>query len=382
MWWIMLSIGTLLLASSTSLMVVVGNRQLEFLKDQDPAGVQHWPSVSIIVAARDEQAHIASALASLLQIEYDDYEVIVVDDRSTDATPAILAELAGQYEQLRLLQIQELPSGWLGKNHALWFGARHARGEYLLFTDADVSMDPRILRRSMAYVLRQEVDHLTASPEPVMPSRMLQAFVVLFVDLFAIYTRPWKVADPKSKAFIGIGAFNLVRTAVYESVGRHQAIKMRPDDDVKLGKIIKTKGYRQRILIGTGMIRVPWYGSVRELISGMEKNAFSGVDYRISMVLLVTVTLWLVGVWPYLAVWYLEGWARLFYGGTVLVQMSRAWMTAGELKQSRYSIWLLPLAVALLIYIQWRAMLVTYLRDGIRWRGTHYGLAELKANKV
>ena len=103
-------------------------------------------------------------------------------------------------------------------------------------------MDRQALRRAMAYALREQADHVAASPEPVMPSLVLQAFVVLFVDLFAVFTRPWKVADPKSTAFIGIGAFNLVRADVYDAVGTHRTIAMRPDDDLKLGKIIKIAG--------------------------------------------------------------------------------------------------------------------------------------------
>ena len=382
MWWAILALITLLLATLSSLMITLGNRRLEYLERQDLARADPWPSVSVIVAARNEQKNIGAALESLLQIDYDDYEILVVNDRSTDGTSDILADFAVRYRHLRLLEIDELPQGWLGKNHALWFGAEQARGEYLLFTDADVVMDPTVLQRSIGYVLRHQVDHLTITPQPVMPSLLLRAFVVLFVELFALYMRPWKVADPKSSAFIGIGAFNLVRSSVYQAVGAHRTIAMRPDDDVKLGKIIKSNGYRQRVLFGIGMIRVPWYASVRELIVGMEKNAFSGVDYRISLVLLASAGLSVVGIWPYLAVWILSGWPRFLYAGTILVQLWRASVTAGELRISRTCVWLLPIAMVMLIYIQWRTMILTYVRDGIRWRDTHYRLEELKANKV
>ncbi len=387
MWVTVLSAVTLTLVFGTFLRITIGNRRIGKLEDQDPGdqdveALECWPSISVVVAARNEQANIQPAMESLLQFDYEDFEVIVVNDRSTDRTGAILAALAAEHTKLAVLNVDELPPKWLGKNHALWFGAQHARGAYLLFTDADVVMDRRTLRHAMAYAVREQVDHLAVSPDPVMPTVMLQAFVVLFVDLFAIFTRLWKVADPKSSAHVGIGAFNLVRAEVYQAVGTHETIAMRPDDDLKLGKIIKMQGYRQRILIGGNMVRVPWYGSVRELVSGMEKNAFSGVDYQISKVVAATVVLLLLAFWPFIAIWVTSGLAWLLYAGTVLVLLGRAAMVARELRQSPLCVPLVPLAVVLLIYIQWRAMLLTYINGGIRWRDTHYSLAELKANKV
>ncbi len=381
-WWTVLAAISLLIAVGTYVQVTLGNRRIGKLSDQNADGVEPWPFVSIVVAARNEQSNIAAALHSLLHLDYDHFEVIVVDDRSTDQTGTILDSLAVRSERLTVVHVATLPAGWLGKNHALWFGAQQARGTYLLFTDADVFMEPTTLKRSISYLRRGGVDHLTLSPDCEMPSLMLQAFVLLFFNLFALYTRPWKVSDPKSSAFIGIGAFNLVRREVYEAVGTHWTIAMRPDDDVKLGKIIKHGGYCQRILSGAGMIRVPWYSSVGELVSGMEKNAFSGVDYRITMVVLATAALLVVDVWPFFAIWILAGPARYLYLATVLTLLGHALQTAVQLRQSRWSSLLFPVAVMLMIYIQWRAMLLTFWNGGIRWRDTHYALADLKANKI
>jgi len=382
MLWTLVATVTLIVTLITCLRIVLGNRRIGALQRQPSNGIEHWPPVSIVVAARNEQQHIESAVESLLQLEYDDYEVIVVDDRSTDRTGSILDKVAARSVTLSVMHIRQLPAGWLGKNHALRQGADQARGEFLLFTDADVRMDPQTLRHAMAYVLRHEVDHLAVSPDPVMPNLMLQSFVSLFVNLFGLYTRPWKVADPRSSAFVGIGAFNLVRVGAYLAAGTHQRIAMRPDDDVKLGKIIKREGYQQRFLWGTDMIRVPWYGSAGELIRGMEKNAFSGVDYRISLVLAATFVLLVVVIWPFVAVWILTGPPQYLYAATALLLLDRSWTTARDLRQSGWSALLLPVAAALLVYIQWRAMLLTYIRGGIRWRGTDYPLQELKSNRV
>jgi glycosyltransferase involved in cell wall biosynthesis len=306
----------------------------------------------------------------------------VVNDRSTDATGAILQELAHQDARLQVCQVDELPPGWLGKNHALHFGAARAHGDYLLFTDADVIMERTVLRRAMAYVQATGADHLAISPQPLMPTLLLQAFVVLFIDLFSVYLRPWNAANPRSRAFVGIGAFNLIRREVYEAVGMHQAIAMRPDDDVKLGKLIKQRGFRQHLLAGQPMVRVPWYASVGELIEGLEKNSFAGVDYRVTTVLGGTLALLVFDLLPFLGVVVLSGPPRWLYAATALVLLVQARHTARDMGFTPRCAWLFPVAVLLFIYIQWRAMVLTYVRRGIRWRGTHYALDELRANKV
>lgn len=380
--WVTLATLNAVLVVAVTAVLVRGNRLLPRLHAVPLEERESWPRVSMVVAARNEQAGIEPAVRSLLAMDYDHYDVLVVDDRSTDATAAILERVAADREQLRVVHLEQLPDGWLGKNHALWCGAQQADGEYILFTDADVIMEATTLRRAITLMRHEGLDHLAVTPDAEMPSPILEAFVTLFINLFAIYTRPWKVSDPSSSAHCGIGAFNLVRRDVYQAVGTHQAIAMRPDDDVKLGKIIKAAGYRQRVAWGARMIRVPWYRSLRELICGLEKNAFSGVNYRVSTVVAATAALLTFDVWPFVAWAVVGGTARYLYLFTVATLLGHAWWTARTMRFSIMSVPLFPLAVLLLIYIQWRAMLLTYWRGGIQWRGTHYPLDALRANKV
>ncbi len=135
-------------------------------------------------------------------------------------------------------------------------------------------------------------------------------------------------------------------------------------------------------MIGRDFVSVPWYASLQELIHGMEKNAFSGVDYRISAVIGATVALLLLDVWPFIAIFVLRGPAQVLYALTVAVLLLHSWLSAWELRASRWSVVLFPVAVLLLIFIQWRAMLLTYINRGIRWRDTHYSLDDLRANKI
>jgi hypothetical protein len=181
---------------------------------------------------------------------------------------------------------------------------------------------------------------------------------------------------------VGIGAFNMLRRGVFEQLGGMAPIRMRPDDDVKLGKIIKHAGYAQEFAAGAGLLRVPWYGSVRELIVGLEKNAFAGVDYRVGLIAFTSCIMLLMNVWPFGAVFCLTGAAQLLYAGVVATLLWSAARIAGEIRKNPLLALLFPVMTLLFVYIQWRSMLLAFWRGGIRWRDTQYSLAELRANRV
>jgi cellulose synthase/poly-beta-1,6-N-acetylglucosamine synthase-like glycosyltransferase len=147
-----------------------------------PHAATDWPHVSIIVPARNEEQGVRAAVESLLRQDYPALELVVVNDRSTDRTSAILAALAEEHPgRLRVVMVTELPAGWLGKNHALLLGARQSSGAWLLFTDADVVFDPTCLRRAVAYAEAQGLDHLTMSPRLLAHGYWLNAFVNFFL---------------------------------------------------------------------------------------------------------------------------------------------------------------------------------------------------------
>jgi cellulose synthase/poly-beta-1,6-N-acetylglucosamine synthase-like glycosyltransferase len=378
---LLLAAATLAAHLATAFEILRGNRSIRFLRDLPPLA-SPLPRVSIVIPARNEERNLEEALRSVLALDYDNLEIEVVEDRSTDRTGEILERMAAAEPRLRVVRVRELPPGWLGKNHALWLGAGKATGELLLFTDADVVMEPSILRRAVGAMVADGLDHLTASPEIDRPSALFEMFIGAFALFFALFTRPWKVKDPKSPHHVGIGAFNLVRASAYRAVGGHRTIAMRPDDDLKLGKILKTGGFRQEFAFGQGMLRVEWYASVRELIQGLMKNAFSGVDYRVSVVVRATVIQLALLVWPFLAIFVTHGATRWLNLASVLVLVALCWINAPLAGVRRWHGVGFPVATLLFLYIVWRATVLTLWNDGIDWRGTHYPLAELKANKV
>jgi glycosyltransferase involved in cell wall biosynthesis len=376
-----LAAGTLLLYIAISLEVTIGNRSIAFLKNVPPLAGDA-PRVSIVIPARNEERNLEEALRSVLAQDYPNVEIVVVDDRSTDRTGEILDRMAAADPRVRVVHVKELPPGWLGKNHALELGSEGAGGDFLLFTDADVVMEPTALRRAVAHMEARGLDHITISPEIERTSLLYEMFIGTFAVFFAMYTKPWKVGDPKSSRHIGIGAFNLVRTSAYRGVGGHRPIALRPDDDLKLGKLLKKNGYRQEFLYGHGMLRVEWYASIRELIQGLMKNAFPAVDYRIPVVLSSTVTQLTILIWPFLAVFLTSGITRWLNLASVAVLLALCWLNAPLAGVRRWHGVGFPLATLLFLYILWRSTLTILWNGGIDWRGTHYPLAELKANRI
>jgi glycosyltransferase involved in cell wall biosynthesis len=341
-----------------------------------------WPQVSIIVCARNEQESIRDAVLTLLNQDYPQYELLVVNDRSTDATQRILEEVQANEPRLNLVHLQTLPEGWLGKCNAMHVGAQSAHGEWILFTDADVSMKPDTLKRAIDYALSEEADHLSMVPECEMPSTLLHLFVATFSVFFKILVKPSQIANPKSEAHCGIGAFNLVRTEVYRSLGGHEPIRLRPDDDLKLGKLIKTNGYRQRFANGLGLISVPWYPSVAALVRGLEKNSFAGMDYSWPKLIASNIILPSMFVLPWIALFLVTGPAWWLFLASCAVVQCMAIHNAVSVGYPWYFGLFFPLGVLMFLFIVDRAVFLTVKRGGIYWRDHFYSLNELKTNQL
>jgi glycosyltransferase involved in cell wall biosynthesis len=379
----LLGAATLVGYGCTTLEFILGNRALPKLAQTPlpPAG-HHWPTVSVIIPARNEERHLEEALSSVLALDYPGFELVVLNDRSDDRTGEILNRMAQQYPQLRVRHIEALPAGWLGKNHALYEGAKTATGEILLFTDADIVMGPETLRRTVAYFQAQALDHLALMPEIQTRSVALSLFMNAFSVYFALYSRPWQVSNPKSKAFIGIGAFNMIRHAVYEQIGTHQAIALRPDDDMKLGKLVKTRGFRQAAGNGLGLLQVEWYASLTELVQGLMKNAFAGLEYNVLLVLGGLIAQFCFGVWPVWALFVTHGLAWWLNLLSVALMQLLCFTNARSAGLNRASGLFFPLSSLLMMYIVLRSTVITLWQNGIHWRGTYYALAELRANRI
>jgi glycosyltransferase involved in cell wall biosynthesis len=383
----LLDVALLLLAALTTLGLTAayvdfrtGHRRLRFLNDVMPAPA--GPPLSIVAAARNEAHGIETAITSLLGLDYPRLEIIIVDDRSTDETGAILERLARRHPRLKTARISELPEGWLGKNHALYLGAAEASGELLLFTDADVVFEPSTLRRAVALMEEEELDHLSAIPDVKVPGLALNAFVAAFGVFFSLYARPWKARDPRSRHHVGIGAFNLIRATAYRAIGTHRAIAMRPDDDLKLGKLVKKHGLRQDVAYGRGLISVEWYASLGEMVDGLMKNAFAGVNYSLWAAAAAGAGLLVMHVWPFLALFITYGVTRVLNGVSVMLIVLLFRISARYIGSRPGYVLAFPAAALLFAYVIWRSAFLAVVRGSVTWRGTAYPLAQMRANRV
>ena len=341
------------------------------------------------MAARDEERSIGEGVGSLLEQDYPGkLEVVVVNDRSTDHTGEVLAALAGWHAgrnpKLRVVEVKDLPEGWLGKNNALRVGAEASDGTWVLFTDADVRFSPRCLRLAVAHAVRTNADHLVLFPEIVSNGVLLRSFVASFILAFMVYQKPWRVRDPRARDHLGVGAFNLLRREVYEKIGGHGKIALRPDDDVRLGKLVKMGSFTQEVAFGTGLLEVEWHESVSGAVKGLTKSIFAGLDYRPVLTLSAALLFLMTNVAPFPAALLTKGRARRLSGLNVLLIFS-VYACQGRYSGSKLPIWyaaLHPVGSSLLTYAVVRSVVAILISDGLEWRGTRYPLEVLKGNRV
>lgn len=340
------------------------------------------PSLSVLVPACNEGRTIERAMNSLLDLDYPDLEIIAIDDRSTDDTGAILERLAAEYPRLRVRHITELPPGWLGKNHALQVAGEQARGEWLLFTDADVIFEPKTLCRAVAYAAREGLDHLVLAPKCETVGFWEKLFVSYFTLMFSFRVRPWDVAGPRKSAYVGLGSFNLVRASAYRSFGGHTALPMDVTDDMKLGKVIKRNGFRQDLLDGSDQISVRWVVGLRGVLDSLVKNAFAGFDFKLPFAIAGMAGMALLTLLPAVALLVSTGVVRIVSAMTLGVMVLGAGFVRRLTGASPVYGLAYPLACLIFIWIILRSILRAYLLDGVVWRGTLYPLGDLRKGIV
>ena len=351
--------------------------------DRNPVSEAANPKVAIIVPARNEEDSIAQALQRLLALDYDNYQVIAINDRSTDRTGEIMNVVEAEAQgRLKVVHIRELPSGWMGKAHAMWTAAEQTDADWLLFTDADVMFRPDCLRRAISYAEAERADHVVLLPRVIMKRPGEKMMVGFFQLLFVFGHRPWKCADPKTKDHMGVGAFNLVRRTAYESIGTYERLRFEVVDDMKLGKVIKTAGFRQRVVLGDNLIEIRWANGARGVVNNLTKNFFAVMSFQAWRAIGGSIVVAILNLSPFLGVLLAPAWTRIAYG---LALASMFGLYAGIWRRDNIPPWyfaLHPISTVLFIYTILRSMCVTLWNGGVEWRGTFYLLGELRKGLV
>lgn len=337
------------------------------------------PRCSIVVAARDEEARIESTIRHLLAQTGVAVEVIFVDDRSTDRTGEILRRLAAEDARVRVIRVDVLPDGWLGKCHACHMGANAATGDWILFTDADCWLKPDVITRALRMADRDRADHITLTPGIGPATLGAQAWHLAFLMSLADWF--YRVNRDRPKAYLGMGAFNLVRASAYRECGGYEALRLTVLDDVRLGLLLRRAGKRTRGFIGGPDTECHWGLTVPDMIKVMEKNYFAAIDYRLLPAVALGIggpVLWLaaiVGPFTGTVVGTVTGVALLLLmlpAGIVARRLGWSWRSAAAT----------PFIYPALFYAVLNSALKTLRQGGIRWRDTFYPLDALRAGGV
>ncbi|HKW62149.1 MAG TPA: glycosyltransferase family 2 protein [Candidatus Acidoferrum sp.] len=352
------------------------------MKDFPPALDAECPRISILFAARDEEEKLPGALTTMMAIDYPGLEVIAVDDRSTDATGRILDEFANTDSRLRVVHVDELPKGWLGKTHGLQKAYGASSGEWLLFTDADVRFKPDALRRAISLVKARNLDHLSLLGDLDMVGFWEKVLITFFGIGFHLGANPSQVSNPKSSRYVGVGAFQLVRRSAYEASGTHRRLAMEVVEDMKLGKIVKQSGFRSECAVAEDFVTVRWQAGFGNLVRGVTKNFFAGAGYDLRIVAGQLAGLVVMNILPFAGVAFGHGWIRGLSAVAVLIALSFHVGVAWVMRVSPLYALTHPLGAAIFSYMLLRSTIVTLWQGGIVWRDTFYPLDELKRGVV
>lgn len=335
------------------------------------------PFITVCVPARNEERDIRACLTSLLRQNYPHFEVIAVNDHSTDATGDIIQSLASKYPDLRYLEGQTLPLYWLGKTFALHQAVQHARGDFLVFTDADPVFQPHALTTAAHAMIARNLDMLTLMPATQFGSFWERAVQPVIFGFIAALSRFKKINSSRHNTAMGFGAFIMIKKDVYERIGGHEGVKSEVLEDVMLAKRAKRAGFRLLAADAKSIFSIRMYHSLNEIWTGWRKNIFIAMKksifrtlYHICVVLGFLVTPALVLVWN---IW--EGTGILWTGTAFtgwLMSLTASLHLCDELQLQRRNAFLFPLGAFMMSAIMVNSMFQVLVKRQTEWRGRKY----------
>jgi glycosyltransferase involved in cell wall biosynthesis len=340
-------------------------------------GTTPLPRLAVVVPARNEAGAIEQCLRSLLALDYPDFEIIAVNDRSSDATAAIMDKLALTDSRLQVIHVAELPEGWMGKTHAMWQAAERSTGELLLFTDGDTDFHPQSLRRAVEYMVAAKAHHLVLYPTLLFKSAGERMMVSFFQTMLCFIHRPWKISDPKAYDHVGVGAFNLIGRHAYDAIGTYKIMRMEVIDDLRLGRMVKEHGFKQDIVLGPGLVSLHWASGAMGIVRNLSKNSFAALRFNWTFVFGAALGMAFVSLGPVVGALFSSGWSRATYA-IALASMAGVYAQTRRITAIPPVYFLLhPIAAILSVYVLLRSAWVTSLH-GVTWRGTSYPLKQFR----
>jgi len=358
-------------------------RRIRIFEEEAPPELKKWPKLSIIIPACNEAGTIKPAVNTLLEQDYPDFEILLIDDRSTDGTGAIIDGIAEEDSRVKAMHIEKLPEGWLGKVNALNTGTAKSTGEWLLFTDADVHFRQGTLRKALSLAETEETDHLALLPKPTANSFWFDVVIHAFGAMFLQGTGAADVGRPGSRAFVGTGAFNLVRRTAFNNTEGFSWLKMEPIDDVGLGLMLVISGAKSSFAITTRDISLVWYPSIKTMFKGVEKNLFGAVaNYSLIRMVIFVAFIWAFALAPFAALMFFNVLPVFMLGIITYVFMIFGAFFVKEIFGHKFlPFFMVQIGLIIISIMFLRSGILCKLKGGIDWRGTRYKTEDLLAGQ-
>ncbi|MBN8580043.1 MAG: glycosyltransferase [Anaerolineae bacterium] len=344
------------------------------------------PLVSVCIPARNEENNIRRCVEAVLGQDYPNLEVIVLDDRSTDATLTQLKEIATRDSRLIPISGSDLPEGWAGKPHALYQASAIARGQWLCFVDADTFLAPNALSSVYAKAIETQADLFTIMTKQILGSFWERTVMPLVMTALSVGFSPRKVNDPSRRDAVANGQFIFIKRSIYDLIGGHEKIKDQIVEDKALSENVKWNGHRLVVADGMQAVSTRMYTSLETMWEGWTKNIYLGLRDHLSLLLLGAfgATLALIAalflpVWPLLGlIWYLNGGGWM--GGAVIVEALFVWgyliyirsIVAKKMEISRWYSLTTPLGAGVFAAMMLTSAWKVVSGQGVTWRGRKY----------
>lgn len=365
--------------------VVQVHRVLPVLAKKELPTLDAWPKLSVIVPACDEELRMEAAALTLLAVDYPNLEILFIDDRSTDSTGEIVDRLAAEDDRVVALHLTELPKGWLGKPHAMQRAFERSSGEWILFTDADVEFATDSLRRAIAWAETQGIDHLAVVPRFRPVHWAVDSIITGFIRAIGLGMKIWRISDPRSKAYMGVGAFNMVRREAFEKTPGLEWLKMEVTEDLGIGLMMKRSGAQCAGADGNGLIELEWYGSIGEMAWGFEKGFASISGGRLLPFFVLILLATSIATAPALGMicGLMHGPLWIGLAGLIgfLCDFTSLMLICRWSERPYRSGFLLPVVIPIALWMLLRAAVLGASRGGIVWRGTFYSKRDFIAGK-
>ena len=355
------------------------------------------PLISVCIPARNEERNIRTCVEAALAQDYPNFEIVVLDDRSTDKTPEILRDVVmesnslllarqGQAPGLHIINGSDLPPGWAGKPHALYQAAAAARGEWLCFIDADTFLSPSALSSCHAKAVETKADMFTIMTFQILGSFWEKVVMPLVMTALSVGFSPRKVNDPKRRDAIANGQFILIKRTVYEAIGGHESVKDQIVEDKAISEQVKWNGYRLIVADGRLVAKTRMYTSLPEMWEGWTKNIYLGLRDQKNLLYLgvfgaivALLAALFLPLWPLLAIaWLINsgGWMAwiillesLVFWGYLIAVRARA---ARTMEISSWYAFTTPLGAAVFAAMMITSAFRVISGRGVSWKGRTY----------